>query len=42
MINSKIANAAKYLYIKAFGRKNDPPPPRRGRQPRGAQLFLML
>ena len=24
-LNSKIANAAKYLYIKAFGRKNDRP-----------------
>lgn len=25
MINSKIVNAAKCLYIKAFGRKNDRP-----------------
>lgn len=25
MINSKIANAAKCLYIKAFGRKKDRP-----------------
>ncbi len=25
MINSKIANVVKYLYIKAFGRKKDRP-----------------